>query len=124
MGKKVLFVDDDEGILKMAKVELQESGFEFHGTTQSEQAMKILDQEEDFDIVIIDIGLPDQNGLQLLQRIKERKKLLPTVIVSGDVSRQEEALNSGATIFIEKPFPLTFGDTINKVLSDTKDNTR
>lgn len=73
-------------------------------TTQAEQAIKIMESGNSFDLILIDLCMPGIDGMSILQRMHERKVWLPLVVVSGeeDARKIKSALDSGALGFIPK----------------------
>lgn len=94
-----LFIDGVRHILKKldAVVDITE-------TTFAEKAIDILESGQEFDLILLDLCMPDIDGLSILQRMHERKVWLPLVVISGeeDVGKIKSALDSGALGFIPK----------------------
>jgi two-component system, OmpR family, KDP operon response regulator KdpE len=101
---KVLVVDDDLALLKALRIGLTARGDEVAtahtGTDAITQVALFLP-----DLVILDLGLPDLDGLEVCRRIREFSDI-PIVVLSayGDEHRKVEALDGGADDFITKPF--------------------
>jgi len=95
---KVLVVDDDLALLKALRIGLTARGDEV--TTAISQVALVHP-----DLVILDLGLPDLDGLEVCRRIREFSDI-PIVVLSayGDEHRKVEALDGGADDFITKPF--------------------
>ncbi len=104
---KILLVDDDAEICAFVSMLLQLEGFTPVITQTEEGALKALSQG-DLDLVLLDIAMPDVDGIELCRRIKEDPKTrdVPVLIVSArpgdDVIRRARA--AGADDFIRKPF--------------------
>jgi two-component system KDP operon response regulator KdpE len=100
----VLLVDDDPALLKALRIGLTARGDEVvvarTGTDAVEQVALA-----DPDLVILDLGLPDMDGIDVCRRIRSFS-LVPIVVLSayGDERRKVEALDSGADDFVTKPF--------------------
>jgi two-component system KDP operon response regulator KdpE len=101
---KVLVVDDDPALLKALRIGLTARGDEVvtaHSGTEaiSQVALAVPD------LVILDLGLPDIDGIEVCRRIREFSSV-PIVVLSayGDERRKVEALDSGADDFVTKPF--------------------
>jgi two-component system KDP operon response regulator KdpE len=101
---KVLVVDDDPALLKALRIGLTARGDEIvtaHSGTEaiSQVALSVPD------LVILDLGLPDIDGIEVCRRIREFSGV-PIVVLSayGDERRKVEALDSGADDFVTKPF--------------------
>ncbi len=101
---KVLVVDDDPSLLKALRIGLMARGDEVfiaHSGTEAINQVALAGP----DLVILDLGLPDLDGLDVCRRIREFSEV-PIVVLSayGDEHRKVEALDSGADDFVTKPF--------------------
>ena len=101
---KVLVVDDDPSLLKALRIGLMARGDEVlvaHSGTEAINQVALAGP----DLVILDLGLPDLDGLDVCRRIREFSEV-PIVVLSayGDERRKVEALDSGADDFVTKPF--------------------
>ena len=101
---KVLVVDDDPSLLKALRIGLTARGDEVlvaHSGTEAVNQVALAGP----DLVILDLGLPDLDGLEVCRRIREFSDV-PIVVLSayGDERRKVEALDSGADDFVTKPF--------------------
>ncbi len=101
---KLLLVEDDEAILEGLVFCLKKEGFLVKGLTNAYQALELI-KNENFDLLVLDINLPDMNGLKLYRQIKENKDI-PTIFLTANDSELSivEALDSGADDYITKPF--------------------
>ena len=101
---KLLLVEDDEAILEGLVFCLKKEGFLVKGLTNAYQALELI-KNENFDLLVLDINLPDINGLKLYRQIKENKDI-PTIFLTANDSELSivEALDSGADDYITKPF--------------------
>jgi two-component system KDP operon response regulator KdpE len=101
---KVLVVDDEPPIRKLLRMGLGTQGYQ---TLDAPNAMAALDlMSEKPDLVILDLGLPDMQGLELLRKIRAERDDLPIVVLSsrGDEAAKVEALDLGADDYVTKPF--------------------
>ena len=101
---KILVVDDDPSLLKALRIGLTARGDEVltaHTGTEAVNQVALAGP----DLVILDLGLPDVDGLEVCRRIREFSDV-PIVVLSayGDERRKVEALDSGADDFVTKPF--------------------
>ena len=71
---KLLLVEDDEAILEGLVFCLKKEGFLVKGLTNAYQALELI-KNENFDLLVLDINLPDMNGLKLYRQIKENKDI-------------------------------------------------
>ena len=102
---RALLVDDDEILLGSLEQWLGLSGFEVRAAASVGAAIAIIDQEE-FDVVLTDLRMPERDGMQLLSYVREKIPDLPVVILTGhgDVPQAVQATRAGAFDFIEKPY--------------------
>ncbi|HKN85634.1 MAG TPA: response regulator [Nitrospiraceae bacterium] len=103
--KRVLIADDDPDIRQLLSDRLLASGYSTETAIDGAHALKIL-RGETFDGLILDIGMPDMDGLEILQRIRERDGRIPVIMVtaSGSKERAVQAVGLGAQAYILKPF--------------------
>ncbi len=104
MKAKVLVIDDEEFFLKSLLNILKEEGYEAYGAINAEEGMRTV-KEKNFDVILLDVRLPDVDGITLLKYIKEIKNI-PVIVISayGTIDMAVEAIKKGAEDFIEKPF--------------------
>jgi two-component system KDP operon response regulator KdpE len=102
---KVLVVDDEPPIRKLLRVGLAAEGYVTIEAPNGRTALEVL-AKEDVEVVILDLGLPDIAGLDLLRHIKEKYPALPLIILSsrGDEAGKIAALDLGADDYVTKPF--------------------
>ncbi|MFO7822788.1 MAG: adenylate/guanylate cyclase domain-containing protein [Cyclobacterium sp.] len=120
---KILVVDDEEDLEVLIKQKfrqkIRQQEYEFVFALNGKIALQHLKSNQDFDLVLSDINMPEMDGLTLLSKINEQHTLLKSVIVSayGDMDNIRMAMNRGAFDFITKP--INFSDleiTIKKTL--------
>jgi two-component system, OmpR family, KDP operon response regulator KdpE len=101
---KVLVVDDDPSLLKAMRIGLTARGDEVVVAHTGAEAVNQVALAGP-DLVILDLGLPDTDGIEVCRRIREFSEV-PIVVLSayGDERRKVEALDSGADDFVTKPF--------------------
>lgn len=104
MVSTVLIVEDDLTFSTMLKTWLGKKGFDVETASTSARARKILLSKE-FDLVISDLRLPDQDGINLLSWLREQKKNIPFIIMTGYAKIQSavQCMKLGATDYISKP---------------------
>ena len=105
-GKKktVLVVDDSVVIRKMVEIALENEQFNIMSVANGKDALKYLD-DNDPDIIILDIMLPDVNGLDVLKAVKASKQIPVVMLSAKDTPREtSKAKELGADDFIPKPF--------------------
>src|SRR4030043_929808 len=86
--KRILVVDDEEGIRLLYKEELEEEGYEVELAAGGEEALQKLKRSKP-DLITLDLKMPGMGGLEVLERIREQDKELPVVICTayGDYKR-------------------------------------
>ncbi len=101
---KVLVIDDEPPIRKLLRMGLSTQGYEILEASNGKNALESLAQDPD--LVILDLGLPDIGGLDLLRTIRARNERVPIVVLSsrGDEGAKVEALDLGADDYVTKPF--------------------
>jgi two-component system, OmpR family, KDP operon response regulator KdpE len=101
---KVLVIDDEPPIRKLLRMGLSTQGYEILEASNGKTAMERL--ADNPDLVILDLGLPDMQGLELLRMIRGRNESVPIVVLSsrGDEAGKVQALDLGADDYLTKPF--------------------
>jgi UDP-3-O-[3-hydroxymyristoyl] N-acetylglucosamine deacetylase len=104
MAPLALIVDDETGILETVAGVLADHGYETLGTTSGEAAIALYEQRHP-DVVFLDIWLPDRDGLETLQRLRELDPHAAVVMVSGHgtTTTAVRAIRMGAFDYLEKP---------------------
>ncbi|MBI5560530.1 MAG: response regulator [Deltaproteobacteria bacterium] len=82
MGKRVLVVDDEEGIRLLYKEELEEEGYDVELASSGEEALKKLEGDH-IDLVLLDIKMPGMDGIEVLRKVKERWRKLPVILCTA-----------------------------------------
>ena len=107
MGKRILVVDDDENILNLERTILEQKGFEVTGALGGAQALDLL-KTSTFDLVLLDVMMPEVDGFTVCRKIKEDPRLetLPVIFLTakGGGEALAEGFESGAVMYINKPF--------------------
>jgi DNA-binding response OmpR family regulator len=104
---KILIVDDDETIRKSITTVLEEKGY-LVDTAENGRAAIRKSEKEVYNLALIDIRLPDMDGVQLLTALKETTPKMVKIIITGYPSLQNavEAVNKGADGYIVKPIKM------------------
>ena len=102
---RVLIVEDDERLASFLAKGLRSAGFTPTICTDGVRAAALA-TDEHFDLVLLDLGLPGQDGLTVLRSVRNVGQQLPVVVMTGhdDESETVTALNSGADDYVTKPF--------------------
>ena len=105
MTRSIALIEDDEIVRQATSQWLQLAGFD---VTTFENGQTALDEvlTKEFDTIITDVRLPDIDGIEILNQIKQSQPDLPVILITGhgDVDMAVKALQQGAYDFIEKPF--------------------
>ena len=106
MSTRILSLEDDENLATVMRLYMEDEGHHLTQVSRGADCLKELDQNS-FDIVLMDLGLPDSDGLSLIPRIKERFKG-PILIISGKTETTDRivGLEMGADDYITKPFEM------------------
>ena len=101
---KVLVVDDEPPIRKLLRMGLGKQGYEVLEAPNGKTALELLAEKPA--LVVLDLGLPDIQGLELLRMIRGRDEGVPIVVLSsrGDEVGKVQALDLGADDYVTKPF--------------------
>jgi DNA-binding NtrC family response regulator len=104
---KLLIVDDDEKFLKTIAERLRLKDFDVATAADGPRAVKAAKTGR-FDVAILDMKMPDMDGMELLQILKEKHKYLEVIILTGHASIDSavEATKMGAFGYLEKPYDL------------------
>jgi two-component system KDP operon response regulator KdpE len=101
---KILVIDDEPPIRKLLRMGLTTQGYQTLEAPNGKTALELLNQKPD--LVILDLGLPDIQGHELLRMIRARDESVPIVVLSsrGDEAGKVQALDFGADDYVTKPF--------------------
>ena len=104
--RKVLVVDDSKLMHKMYEVMLRQYPLVY--ASDGRQALDRLQEHADIDLVLLDINMPNMNGLEFLAQLRSdgARAALPVIIISTEGREEDTArgLEAGATAYIKKPF--------------------
>ncbi len=114
MSKKILVVDDDEGILEAFELMLTSAGYEVETSTKNGDyiGQKLKNTP---DLIILDVLLSGTDGRYICKKLKSQKhtKHIPVIMISAHPDAKETAFEAGADDFIPKPFEMN--DLLEKV---------
>jgi two-component system KDP operon response regulator KdpE len=101
---KVLVVDDEPPIRKLLRLGLGTQGYEILDAPSGKVALELIAQKPD--LIILDLGLPDIDGLELLRIMRQKSEGVPIVVLSsrGEEAAKVQALDLGADDYVTKPF--------------------
>ncbi|PLX99307.1 MAG: two-component system response regulator [Desulfuromonas sp.] len=105
--KKILIVEDEESLLKLESILLTSKGYDVRGVSNGQQALDAIAEEKP-DLVLLDIMLPEIDGFEVCQRIKDDPETtdIPVIMLTAKKSREDMARGEkvGADWYITKPF--------------------
>ena len=113
--KKILVIDDEAMIVDVMKVILEDMGYQVTGFQNSQEgetdALK-----NNYDLILVDVRMPEKNGIDLMHEVKAKYPDLPVVIITGYplAYPPEKAMAEGADGYIAKPFRI---NQIDKLLA-------
>ncbi len=106
MNKKILLVEDEEKIARFTELELKHEGYEVTKAFNGRDGLAMAETEE-FDLVLLDIMLPELNGLEVLRRIRKFSDMPVIMLTARDaVMDKVSGLDAGADDYITKPFAI------------------
>ena len=102
--QKVLVIDDDYAMLDLAQYHLQKYGYEVATAQSAEDGLQLM-REHSYPVALVDLYLPDSNGITLVEKLLEIAPTTAIIMVTGNgsISTAVEAMNAGASSFVEKP---------------------
>lgn len=108
MEANVLLVDDEEQFLAVLSERLETRGLKVNSVTSGEDAIAQV-EDKNFDAIVVDLAMPGINGIETMQRIKEKRPDLEIIILTGQATVKTgiEAMKLGAEDFLEKPVDLS-----------------
>ena len=105
----LLVVDDNDGMRDVLEIGLKRKGYAAATAQSAHQALEMISRR-DFDLILLDIKLPDMSGLKLLKILRQARSILdtPIIMLSGmaETAEMVEALQNGANDYVTKPFDL------------------
>ena len=103
--KKILLVEDDHDIIRLLNLHLNEPAYEIISCTSGNEAIEIALNNE-FDLAILDITLPDIDGIEVCRTIRQNHLQIPVMMLSARAEEIDKvlALEMGADDYMTKPF--------------------
>lgn len=119
-GERILLVEDDNDVRQFAQTLLNKNGYKVTASATPSEAISIFEREQGrFDLVFTDVGLPEMNGIQLVNRLKVTRADLRVLFSSGYMEK-DLILPTGLP-FIPKPYPISdLLKTIREVLMEKR----
>ena len=114
--KKVLVVDDEENIRELYKEELEDMGFAVTVVADGMQALKVMDTAK-FDLVTLDMRMPDMDGIETLRKMKEKDSALPVIICTAYEEYKQDFGSWCSDAYVVKSADTTLlRETVKKIL--------
>lgn len=113
MAAAILIIEDDPLVRQFVELVLSQTGYNVSSVATGELGLKALQQSK-WDLVLLDIQLPDMTGVDLLRLLRRYQKIKATVMMmtaKGDLATVREAMEAGADGYLVKPFT---PDALNK----------
>ena len=104
INRKVLIVDDEPGSLKVISANLKIEGYDVEVSLSAKEALIKLNTNE-FDLILLDVQMPEMNGLEFLQVIRNKGNVIPVIIITAYATVQDavNAMKNGAYNYLTKP---------------------
>jgi two-component system OmpR family response regulator len=106
-AKRILVIDDEPNVIRLCQQALGREGFVVKGALRGEEGLQLL-KEEGFDLILLDVRLPDRDGLDVLSAIRQTDPEVPVIIITAHDTMEVTArlLKSEAQDLLLKPFTL------------------
>lgn len=122
MSHRVLAVDDEASITRIIKVNLEYLGYTVETALSGGEALKLLLQNS-YDLLITDVAMPEMDGLELLEHIRQSPELaqLPVILLTAQASEQDitGGYQRGTDLYLTKPFdPNELKIWVSRMLAD------
>ncbi len=120
MGKRILLIDGDQTISETVNTMLESVGHQTQIETSGADALEAFSRNPAaFDLIVMDVGLPDISGLLLAEKLLKSRSDIPIVLLAGQEGQtQSKERNSGIHYFGMKPLSMTdLAETVEKALA-------
>lgn len=118
--RRILVVDDEDALRTVLSAELNSEGYDVNTAADGLEALAEL-QKNGFDLVLLDIKMPNMNGFEVLKVIKEKYAETKVIMLTGfaDLKNAIESKKLGAEDFVSKPYDLVdLLTTIDRVMTE------
>lgn len=102
---KILVVDDDADILNLIDYQLRKAGHRVAKASSGAEALELLDEKGQPDLVVLDVSMPNMTGFELLEKIRDRFGKVPAIFLSAMVT--DDKIEAGRALdaeYLTKPF--------------------
>ena len=117
---RILVVDDEEALRTVLSTELSSEGYDVNTAADGSEAIDLV-KDNNYDLVLLDIKMPNVDGFEVLKFVKGNKPDIKVIMLTGfaDLKNAIESKRLGAEDFVSKPYDLVdLLTTIERVLSD------
>jgi PAS domain S-box-containing protein len=106
LNASILIVDDQEANVMLLEQMLLNEGYRNITTTQNPREVYTLHKEHRFDLILLDLQMPDMDGFEVIEELKqiEQASYLPVLVITAQPAHKLRALKAGAKDFVSKPF--------------------
>jgi CheY-like chemotaxis protein len=104
MPKRVLVVEDERNIRLLVMTILRKEGYEVFEADNGVKALLILEKSPTFDLVVTDIMMPEMDGIEMTEKVREQYPDLPIIVMCASPDPANKALAKGANYYLSKPF--------------------
>jgi len=114
-GPKILIVDDQRSNVRLLEQTLRRAGYAEVMATTEPREVAALHLQHRYDLILLDLQMPQMNGLEVIKQLQEIKKThhVAILVLSADATQMPTALQEGADSFLGKPFRLP--DVVERV---------
>jgi DNA-binding response OmpR family regulator len=121
MSQRILVVEDEIQIAKILKIELEFEGYEVITANDGRSGLQAA-LEEKLDLILLDVMLPEMNGLEVLRRIRKENEIIPIILLTARNMTMDKVtgLDQGANDYITKPFEME--ELLARVRSSLRQN--
>lgn len=120
MNRKIMIADDQKGVRRLLEELFKREGWEVYAALDGEEAIEKVDQFRP-SILLIDMKMPNMNGLEASQKILEKNRELAIILMTayGEMQLIKEALALGIRKCIIKPFDILYlRDEVNRIMDE------
>lgn len=105
--EKILIVEDESKIARVVQLELEYEGYETMTAHTGKEGLRLLEQHE-WDLVLLDIMLPELNGIEVLRRMRSTGNVTPVILLTArdSIPDKVSGLDQGANDYMTKPFKI------------------
>ena len=126
MAKKILAVDDEKHIVRLVEITLQREGYEVVTASNGAEALEKVATEKP-DLVIMDVMMPEMDGLQALQKLKDDPATasVPVIMLTAKAQDSDvfQGWKSGADLYLTKPFnPQELMTFVRRIFADQSED--